>query len=154
MYNEVDIQCYDPPSDAASTSGKTSYIYADNKFLESSVAISDNSTILKSLLGSGTDMEKDIPSQSSGTPKSTDVATIPGLSGAGPGTDGTRGDSGGNSGSGDSGSQTNSANGASNTGVGGFVQGDQKGSDAPAGVVMAGSMLAGMMSLVGVLLML
>ena len=154
MYNEVDIECYDPPSDAASTSGDKSYVYKDNKVLESSVAVTDDSTVLKSLLGTGTNMDKDLPGQDGDKPKSSDVATIPGLSGAGPGTDGTRGDSGTSGGSSGDGSQTNSANGASNTGVGGFVQGDQKGSDAPAGVVMAGSMLAGMMSLVGVLLML
>lgn len=154
MYREIGITCYDAPKDAASTSGKTSYVYTDTKQLENNVAITDNSTVLKSLLGSGTDMDKDFPqAKQSGGSQPTDVATIPGLSGAGPGTDGTRGDSGSNGGS-SGGSQTSSGSGAGSTGVGGFSQGGQQGNSAPVGGVMAGSMLAGFMSLVGLLLML
>ena len=165
MFKEVDIQCYQAPSDAASTSGKTSYVYVDNKGIESSVAITGNNTVLKSLLGTGTDMDKDYPKQAkaSGTTTSgaaaatSEVATIPGLSGAGPGTDGTRGGGGssaGGSGSGaGSGTDTSSGSGASSTGIGGFSQGDQKGSSDAAKHVVAGSMVAALMAVVGMMLL-
>ncbi|KAL9098849.1 MAG: hypothetical protein Q9163_005562 [Psora crenata] len=177
VFKEVDIQCYNPPSKANKT-GDTSYIYNDRTGVESSIAITDKSTVLKSLLGTGTDMDKDYPkakasgtSTGSNSTATSDVATIPGLTGAGPGTDGTRGGGGGggggdadsNSGSGSSGSgstgtegsSTTGAAGAGSTGIGGFTQGDQDGtSDAMKGEqLMAGSMFAALMTFVGMLLL-
>ena len=120
MVDEVTVECYDPPA-KAKIYGDKSYIYTDTAGLESSVEITDNDHVLKSLLGNGQDMEKDYPSPS-GTAEPTEhseIPLIPGLSGGGPGTDGRRphndkddsddgdGGSGGNGGSsGDDGSDT------------------------------------------------
>ena len=164
MFKEVDIQCYQAPSDAAYVSGKTSYVYNDRNGIENSVAITGNNTVLKSLLGTGTDMDKDYPnSKPSGTKSASaaatsEVATIPGLSGAGPGTDGSRGggdSSGSGSDSGSGGSATSSGSSPTSTGIGGFTQGDQKGTSDATKVehVVAGSMFAALMAFVGVLLL-
>ncbi|KAL9124369.1 MAG: hypothetical protein Q9217_006294 [Psora testacea] len=174
MFKEVNIQCYDPPSKANKT-GKTSYVYTGRTGVEQDIAITNNPTVLKSLLGTGTDMEKDYPkAKPSGTKSAgksaatSEVATIPGLTGAGPGTDGSRGGSGSSSGSGsgsgspgspgspDSGeSPSSGSSGAASTGIGGFSQGDQDGtSDAvKAEQLMAGSMVAALMIFVGMLLL-
>ena len=166
MFKEVDIECYQPPSDVAYTTGKTSYVYADKTGVEKSVAITGNDTVLKSLLGTGTDMDKDYPkSKPSGTKSSSpaatsEVATIPGLSGAGPGTDGTRGGGDDDSGSsssddGSGGSATSGGSGASSTGIGGFSQGDQKGTSNAIKVegMVTGSMVAVLMALAGMLIL-
>ena len=175
MYSDVNVQCYDAPS-GANVSGKNSYIYTDSDGVQSSIATTNDPTILKSLLGTGTDMNKDYPnakSKPSGTKSagaaatSQVVATVPGLTGAGPGTDGTRGgDSTGSSGntgsSGDSGgggSQASSAAGSASTGIGGFSQGDQPAGKSSSGApsktedVMRGSMFAVLVAFVGMLLM-
>ena len=169
MFKEVDIECYQAPSDAAFTSGNTSYVYVEKTGVEKSIAVTGNDTVLKSLLGTGTDKDKDYPnSKPSGTTKSSspaatsEVATIPGLSGAGPGTDGSRGgadddSSGSGSGSdnGPSGSATSGGSGASSTGVGGFSQGNQKGTSNAMKVegMVAGSMVAALMALAGMLIL-
>lgn len=160
MYKGIDIECYDPPDDA-SKSGNKSYVYTDAKTLENDVAITGKDTVLKSLLGTGSDMDKDSPKPSgtkSVAPEQTsDMATIPGLSGAGPGTDGTRGgdSDGGSNDGGSSGSETSGASGSANTGVGGFVQNDQKGSSGAAKVegVVTGSMVAVLMAFGGMMLL-
>lgn len=109
MVNEVKVECYDPPSGAKKSGGK-SYVYTKDSGTEADVAISDNPTVLKSLLGTGTDMQADYPSSAAG---SDTAAVIPGLSGAGPGTDGQRGqDDKGSSSSGSSNSGGSSASGA------------------------------------------
>lgn len=143
---EVKVQCYDPPSGAKS-SGSGSYIYTAQAGTNDTVSITNKPTILKSLLGSGTNMSADYPSavssasasgsktaSASAAASSTEVATIPGLTGAGSGSDGQRGASGNtNAGSGSgSGSGSNSAassgvsgaSGSQATGVGGFSQGN------------------------------
>lgn len=135
MFKDVTVDCYKPPS-GANITGSKSYIYTSLDGDESSVATTDKSTVLKSLLGTGTDMEKDYPkpvkkpeAEKPDEPDKTDkderktstskpsasatkeVATIPGLTGAGPGTDGQRGETnGGNraSNSGNTGSSSNS----------------------------------------------
>ncbi|KAL1958438.1 hypothetical protein VTO42DRAFT_4539 [Malbranchea cinnamomea] len=91
MVDEVTVECYDPPS-GAKGNGSNSYIYTDYSGLESSVEITDKSTVLKSLLGNGQDMDKDYPTQSgTATPtEHSEIPLIPGLSGGGPGTDGRR----------------------------------------------------------------
>jgi len=161
MFKSIEVQCYDTPS-GANVSGSKSYVYSDRKGLSSSIALTNDDTVLKSLLGTGTDMEKDFPSASAsskGASQTSTVATVPGLTGAGPGTDGTRGggDTGnGNSGSGGSGgSSTAGANGATSTGIGGFSQGgsSQKGSTAAKGEeVMKGSAFAALIAFVGVMM--
>lgn len=164
MFNDVNIQCYNAPSDANVT-GKTSYVYTNSQGVEKSIAVTDNPTVLKSLLGTGKDMNKDLPnasaSKSGGAPAATSgVATVPGLTGAGPGTDGTRGGgSSGNSGdTGSGGSGTSSAGGSTSTGIGGFTQGDTSSSKKGSSAVknenaMVGSMFAALMAFSGMLLM-
>lgn len=128
-FDEVDIECYDPPS-GANIQGSKSYIYTDKDMANSSVEITNENTVLKSFLGTGTNMSANYASASSsasGSAKTNDVAVIPGLTGAGPGTNGQRGgsdSSSSSSSSADSGSgssQTATATGSASTG---FVQGD------------------------------
>ncbi len=175
MFKDVNVQCYPAPS-GANVTGKTSYIYTSPSGDNSSVATTDQNTVLKSLLGSGTDPNKDFPSASpsSGTSTasaspsaSSDVALVPGLTGAGPainnhgggsGTNGGSGSSGSGSGSGSSASGASTAAGSTATaGVGGFVQGDQtKKSDSPGPRterVFQGSMFAALVALVGMLIL-
>ena len=137
IFKDVNVQCYDTPPNA-NVSGSTSYIYTGTNGVQSDISVTNDQTVLKSLLGTGTDMNKDFPhaakpsgtkSTSASAAATSEVATVPGLSGAGPGTDGTRGGgstgnsgSGGSGGSGD-GSQSSSAAGAAATGIGGFSQG-------------------------------
>lgn len=157
MYKSISIECYDTPS-GANVTGSKSYLYTDRKGLNSSISLTNDDTILKSLLGTGTDMDKDYPSASasSGSASQTSsVATVPGLTGAGPGTDGTRGGSDTGGSDSDSGSSaTTGASGAASTGIGGFTQGTQKGSTAAKGEeVMKGSAFAALIAFVGILMM-
>lgn len=170
MYKEVNVKCYSAPSDATGT-GTVSYKYSKADGLEGDINLTNNPTVLGSFLADGTDMNKGKPNPSStssskkgesATPAPSNLATVPGVSGAG-GSDGTGvgGDSGSgsgsNSGSGsgsDSGSGTSSASGTAATGIGGFDQGGQKGSGAIKGdEVMKGSMFAALVAFVGMLLM-
>ena len=167
MFKEVDIECYNPPSNAKKN-GKKSYVYTDRTAVEKSVSITDKETVLKSLLGNGKDMDKDFPkAKASGTKSAegsaatSDVATIPGLTGAGPGTDGTRGEGDRSGDSDSSGSSTSGSDGgsgtgeaaSSSTGIGGFDQGTQQGTSGAvkSEKVMAGSMFAALMIVVGML---
>lgn len=163
MFQDVKVQCYNPPQDANST-GTKSYIYTSNDGVESSISVTNDPTILKSLLGSGTDMGKDSPSAaasaSGSAASSNNVATVPGVSGAGPGTDGTRGGS-GNSGtsgsSGSGGSGVSSAPGSSSTGIGGFTQGNggKTGSEAPpkSERILQGSIFAALVAIAAMLVL-
>ncbi|OTB07915.1 glycoside hydrolase family 16 protein [Hypoxylon sp. CI-4A] len=104
---EITMECYKTDKDPGTNSGK-SYTYKDARGTNDTVIDGDSDTVLKSLLGTGLDMDKDYPSSSSsgGASQSTQ-AVIPGLSGGGPGTNGEAG--------GDSGSGTGS-DGATNAG--------------------------------------
>lgn len=166
MYSDVNVQCYQSPA-GANVSGSDSYVYTGTNGVQSDIATTNDPTILKSLLGTGTDMSKDYPkaakASSAGAAAATsEVATVPGLTGAGPGTDGTRGggstgssgtDQGGSSG----GSQSSSASGSTATGIGGFSQGDQtksSSSEAPKGeVALKGSAFAALVAFIGMLMM-
>ena len=141
IFSDINVQCYNTPS-GANVSGSNSYIYTGTNGVQSDIAVTNDQTVLKSLLGTGTDMNKDYPNaaKASGTKSASaaatsNVATVPGLTGAGPGTDGTRGGgstgSSGNSGSSD-GSQASSAAGSAATGIGGFSQGDSSKSSSEA----------------------
>ncbi|KAF6233204.1 hypothetical protein HO173_008493 [Letharia columbiana] len=166
MYNDVNVECYPAPSDANGT-GTVSYKYGDVDGLEGDIELTNDPTILGSFVADGTDMSKGKSNPSStsstkggsATATPTNLATVPGLSGAG-GTDGTGvgGDSGSGSGSSsgsDSGSGTSSASGTAATGIGGFDQGDQKqGSGASKGEeVTRGSIFAALVAFIGVLMM-
>ncbi|RDW57562.1 putative cell wall glucanase (Utr2) [Aspergillus mulundensis] len=55
-YQDVTVECYDPPS-GAKIDGDVSYDFKDDKGLESSVEITDNKTVLASLGATGLDMD-------------------------------------------------------------------------------------------------
>ncbi|KAL8831641.1 MAG: hypothetical protein Q9191_000755 [Dirinaria sp. TL-2023a] len=167
MYKEVNVKCYDAPA-GANVTGSKSYRYTSKDGINSSIAVTDDPTILKSLLGTGTDMDKDFPSASASasgsTHSATQVATVPGLTGAGPGTDGTRGGNGngGSSGSsgGGGGSGASSAAGSQSTGIGGFSQGnggktktDNNNAPPKSERILQGSVFAAVVAIVGMLVL-
>lgn len=93
-FSEVKMQCYAPPP-GANVQGDVSYTYDNVAATNDTVVVGNKPTVLKSLLGSGTDMDADYPSASasgSGSAQTSEVATVPGMTGAGPGTNGQRGD--------------------------------------------------------------
>jgi len=131
QFDSVSIQCYDTPS-GANVQGSKSYIFTDPTMTNLSVELTNNNTVLKSFLGTGTNLSAGSnTASSSGSSKTSEVATIPGLTGGGTGSNGGRGDndtssdsgssSSGSSGSGSDSSATASTSGAASTG---FVQGD------------------------------
>lgn len=90
---EVTIECYKAKSGPGTNSGK-SYTFDSWLGTNDTVVDGDKPTVLKSLLGSGLDMEKDYPKSSAGQ---TNLEVIPGLSGGGVGTNGqAAGDANGN----------------------------------------------------------
>jgi len=164
-FKEVTIQCYDPPSDAV-VQGTKSYRYNNVAGMENNVVISNSNTVLKSFLGTGTNMTADLPkaskSGSGSTPSSTDnIETVPGLTGAGTGADSLRGSDGSESGS-SSGSDgsSDSGSGAGKGGSNTFSQGDTSGnngnsgnSGAAVGNVVKGSMLAIVVAFAGIMVL-
>ncbi|CUS09912.1 unnamed protein product [Tuber aestivum] len=165
-FKEVKIDCYDPPSGAKRQgSGSKSYIYDDRAGFESNVVMTDKGTVLKSFLGTGTNMtvepakttSKGSSATGNSSPSSSDVETIPGLTGAGTGVNGQRGE-GSDSGSGDSGSGgSSSGSGGSGSGGGsGFSQGGTQSSnqsEATGQKVVKGSMLAVVVAVVAVIVL-
>lgn len=149
--SEVTMDCYDPPADVK-RSGSKSYVYTNDAGTQDAVEMTDKPTVLKSLLGSGTNMSADFPSNSP-KPKSSGSATstadapeeteggfsVPGLSGAGTGASSGRGGA-GSSGAGRAASNPEGSDESSNAdqsadadsapssaaaaGSGGFSQGD------------------------------
>ncbi|KAI0594869.1 glycoside hydrolase family 16 protein [Biscogniauxia sp. FL1348] len=107
---DVEIDCYQTNSPPGTNSG-TSYVYNDVKATNDTVEDTDKSTILKSLIGTGLDMDKDYPSSSA---SGSTAAVIPGLSGGGPGTNGQAAGGDAND-SGSSGSSTTGSTSASCT---------------------------------------
>jgi len=113
-FESVTISCYNGTS-APGTNNGVSYTYNAISGTNNTVVDGKDPTVLGSFLATGENMSLG-ESKSSGTatssgPKSSKtVQTVPGLSGAGPGTDSHSGDSGSDSGSsGDSGSGSSSA---------------------------------------------
>lgn len=103
---EITMECYKTGSAPGTNSGK-SYTYDDVSGTNNTVVDGNKNTILKSLLGTGLDMEADYPS-SSGTAQ-TSKEVVPGLSGGGPGTNGqAAGNANGNDDSSGSGSSSDS----------------------------------------------
>ncbi|KAI0541851.1 glycoside hydrolase family 16 protein [Xylaria digitata] len=104
---EVSIECYKTDSAPGTNSGK-SYTYNNWLGTNNTVIDGNKNTILKSLLGSGLDMNADYPSASGSAQTSQEV--IPGLSGGGPGTNGqAAGEAQGSGNSGDSSSGSGSS---------------------------------------------
>lgn len=193
LFKDVNVECYDPPP-GANVTGSKAYIYTSLAGTNASIAETNDKTILKSLLGTGTDMDKDYPkpataSDTSSVPgtsassaaaaaATSEVATVPGLTGAGPGTNGQRpddsgtsGNSGSGSGSGsgsdsgsgsgsgsDSGSGSTDTSSAAGSASTGFVQGDKSTSNSNSAPqkgekAIQGSMFAILVAFLGMLLL-
>ncbi len=177
LVSDISVQCYNAPS-GANVTGKNSYIYTGPAGTNDTVATTDKSTVLKSFLGTGTNMSAELPSpvssaKASGTASGTssasaaasssDIAVIPGLSGAGTGSNGLRGgsgDGGNNAGAGNLGSdgEIKAPPASTATTIGGFSQGNtaettqgQSGAPVKSERVLQGSLFAGLIAVVGLL---
>jgi len=73
-FQEVSVQCYDPPS-GAQTKGSKSYKYTDAAGTNNTVAITNDQVILGSLMGTG---ENPGQAPKSGDAQPTNVANVPG----------------------------------------------------------------------------
>ena len=152
-FDSVQMTCYNPP-DGYASNGTKSYVYTDTAMTNSTVEITNENTILGSFLATGLNMSEGSSTGSSPS-KSSNVNTIPGLTGAGPGTNthdnGTTsgGDGSGSGNSGTAGTQAASGSGSAATG---FVQGDG-GSNGVGKVgeerVLQGSLMAVVIAIVG-----
>ncbi|KAL8922670.1 MAG: hypothetical protein Q9208_004983 [Pyrenodesmia sp. 3 TL-2023] len=171
---DVSVECY-PTPDGANKKGSKAYIYTAKSGTNDSVAITNDDTVLKSLLGTGTDMDADYPKEpkkpkasASGTAETaaatSEIATVPGLTGAGPGTNGHPGNDGndGNMGAtgetaGDPGSGVSTGDEPSSTGIGGFSQGNiaQAANEAasPKEKGLQSSLFAALMAVLGLLVL-
>ncbi|KAI1419565.1 glycoside hydrolase family 16 protein [Xylaria sp. FL1777] len=127
---EVSIECYKTDTAPGTNSGK-SYTYDNWLGTNNTVIDGNKNTVLKSLLGSGLNMDVDYPS-SSGTAAQTSMEVVPGLSGGGPGTNGQAAGnaygSGDSSDSGSSSSGSSSSNGGASDCNNGFSQDCSSGS--------------------------
>jgi beta-glucanase (GH16 family) len=156
QFESVQVECFSAKT-APGTNLHTSYTYNNVAGTNDTVVDGSKGTILKSLLGTGTNMTA---SSGSSDPSSSEIAQVPGLTGAGPGTDSHAGDSteSGTDSSGDSSSATDTA--AVPTGTG-FQQGTSTNTNKNSGSrvggegrsSLAGSAFAGIVA-VGVLMLL
>ncbi|KAK6539173.1 hypothetical protein TWF694_009417 [Orbilia ellipsospora] len=154
---EVTVECYNAPN--AQGSGKKSYVYKDLKQVNTSVVLSDDQTYLASLVATGEDPDKQLPNaQSSATtiiktnaagqvstvvstvaPTGSSVGTVPGLDGAGFGSnDLNKGNDPDGSGSGGDASGTGSS-GPESTG---WSQSDAKTGDSTRLALVSGNIIA------------
>jgi hypothetical protein len=164
-FESVDIECYNATSSLGTNTG-VSYTYSSLVGTNNTVVDGDKPTILKSLLGTGTNMSAAYPSAASSgaAAASATAAQIPGLTGTGGGgvDDHSSGDDSSSGSSSSSG--TSSASGSSSTGgSSGFSQGtgssgSGSGSKSAADKVGAnqervlkGSVFAGIVAVVGMM---
>lgn len=165
-FQSVTISCYNGTS-APGTNTGVSYTYNDVSGTNNTVVDGKDPTVLGSFLATGEDMSlgasKASGTSSGSTPSST-AQTIPGLSGAGPGTDSHSGDDSSSAAAASSGSSpTDSSSGSASTsssGSGGFDQGSgSSGSSSKNGGerlatqegVLKGSVFAGIVAVVAVM---
>ena len=152
MVNEVNVQCYDPPA-GVKISGSTSYMYNSMAGTNDTVDTTNNPTVLKSQLGTGTNMSVGAPSgtaSASAGSATSEIPTVPGLSGIGTGSNGQRGGSDGSSPSG-----VTTAPGSASTDFHGFAQ-NPSSSAAPtrkSEILLQGSVLAVFLAVVDILMM-
>ncbi|TGZ80615.1 putative cell wall glucanase [Ascodesmis nigricans] len=135
IVKEISIECYNPPANAQKK-GDKAYTYSSERGLEADVVISNEQTVLKTLIGTGMNMTADDATGLEG------VETIPGLSSAGTGATSVSKDrEEQTSNDGSSGSGSSSGTGRA-VGPGGFSQNlENDKSEAPANK-MQGSMFA------------
>ncbi|KAI4139173.1 MAG: hypothetical protein LQ341_004322 [Variospora aurantia] len=165
MIKDISVECYPVPNEVKK-SGSKSYVYTTDSGLQDSVVITDDETVLKSLLGTGTDMEKDYPkakpsataSDPADPAATSEVATVPGLTGAGPGTNGHPGNDGITAPTAsDSGSEVAGDDSISDAGIGGFSQGNNaqviSEATSPTEQGLQSSMFAALMAILGLLVL-
>lgn len=157
MVNDVNIECYNPPSGAL-IQGNKSYIYNNNSGLNNTVVTTDKDTVLKSQLGSGTNMDAGAPTASaSGAASTSEIPTVPGVSGAGsnPGGSNPGGVSPNSGSTSSSGSSSGSSSSSSSSTTGDFsgIQGLSAASSPRGEHVMQGSMLAVVITILALLAM-
>lgn len=147
-FDEVDVQCYDPPT-GANVSGSVSYIYTNDAGTNNTVAVTNEKTVLKSFLATGLNPSYNPNSAASSSAAQSTQATVPGQNGVGPGSNGFRG--------GGSASGTSTSSGSSATG---FVQGNGgQNNGAPSSVrqwqdpINRGSFFAVALAIVGLLVL-
>jgi len=133
LVKEVSITCYEPPS-FVKKEGSKSYIYTDNAGLDKSIKITDKGTVLKSLLGTGTEVDKEMEKVKEGAKPTNTIAAVPGLDGVNVedlhgGRSNSKGNSGGDGGSSDGGDQGEDDNTDATTD---FVQNGSDGTSAAA----------------------
>jgi hypothetical protein len=171
-FESVTISCFNATSAPGTNTGK-SYTYNNAAGTNDTVVDGDKQTVLSSFLATGTNMTLGETSASaSGSKPSSTVQTIPGLSGAGPGTDSHSGGDSGSSGSSSaatiSSSATQSAGGSSSSASsssgssGGFDQGSGSSSSSSSSKsgaekfgaqekVLKGSVFAGIVAVVAMM---
>lgn len=149
MFQSVTVDCYNATS-APGTNTGVSYTYNNAVGTNNTVINGKKSTILQSLLGTGTNVSAGLL----GSSASATAQTIPGLSGAGPGTDGHASDA-ASSGASATGSATSAASAAA---CSGFCQGVAgSGSSSSAEMLNAqermlkGSVFAGLVAFVAII---
>lgn len=84
MVQDVNVQCYDPPS-GANIQGSKSYIYTDPAGTNNTVEITNNIVVLEGLSGTGENPGVNTSTQtnSKGSAPSATPESVPGVSGAG-----------------------------------------------------------------------
>lgn len=88
IFESVEVNCYNAKS-APGTNKGSAYWYNNIVGTNDTVVDGNKNTVLKSLLGTGTDMDKEDPSQSSGAPQASGSKmpeSVPGQSGMGNGS--------------------------------------------------------------------
>ena len=168
-FKSVEISCFSAKSAPGTNNGK-SYTYNNLAGTNNTVVDGNGATVLKSFLGTGTDMNAGAVTDSSSKPSSS-VESIPGLSGAGVGANSHDDDSStgsstsGSSGSSDSSSTDTSGDSGSSAGTSstGFVQGTSSDSGSTTNTnsaerlgagqekVLKGSMFAGIIAVVAMM---
>ncbi|RDL36583.1 Concanavalin A-like lectin [Venustampulla echinocandica] len=84
-FDWVEISCYDAGSSSLGSNKGTSYTYNNEAGTNNTVVLGDKKTVLKSLLGTGLDMDAgDSSASSSGTKPANTAGLVPGLNGADP----------------------------------------------------------------------
>ncbi|KAL9115699.1 MAG: hypothetical protein Q9227_000067 [Pyrenula ochraceoflavens] len=120
-FSSIKLECYDPPQ-GANVQGDKSYIFTDSSMTNSTVEVSNKDTVLKSLEGTGTDMDAGSDTSSGSSSATSSPAQVPGLSGVG--ADGNRGGTGADgSASGTAGAQPTSTGFSQGGGSGGSGSG-------------------------------
>jgi hypothetical protein len=137
-FGQIEVECYNATT-APGTNLHKSYTYNNVLALNNSIVDGDKDTVLKSFLGTGTNMNAGASGVSSGSASSATANTVPGGTASGPGAvqNGNSGSSGSSSGTTTASAATCTNTGFSQDGCGSTSSGSTSGtssSDGPRGV--------------------